>query len=82
MGRLDSPSQLSNLRASVATRQHLEKLRDQNLYQRLKEGAVVSEQSNLQLTRHERKIVELSGDLRVIERIHEEENQYLRYLKR
>lgn len=43
MGRLDSPSQLSNLRASVVTRQHLEKLRDQNLYQRLKEGVVVSE---------------------------------------
>jgi hypothetical protein len=48
----------------------------------LKEGAVVSEQSNLQLSRHERKIVELSGDLRMIERINEEENQYLRYLKR
>jgi hypothetical protein len=36
----------------------------------------------LQLSRHERKIVELSGDLRMIERINEEENQYLRYLKR
>lgn len=71
-----------NSPGKFTTKQQLEKLRDLNIYNRLKEGSAISESQQLVLNRQQLKMMDINKGMHQINKLLTDERSYIKNIKK